>query len=186
MKRVPKSKRRLTEDFLFILCGVILSIVMVQTGALERALGFLGFGALAAFVSGVFFTSAFTIAPSAVALASLALVSPIGSVALFGALGAMTGDLVIFLFLRDRFAADLSAAFKRSPLRVFLRSFHFGFIKWLSPLFGALIIASPLPDELGLALLGLSRTSVALLLPISFVMNLAGIYGIAYVPHIVS
>jgi hypothetical protein len=184
MKRVPKSSRRLAEDFLFILCGAVLGIVLVQTGALDRILGLLGSGPLAAFVSGIFFTSAFTIAPASIALASLSSTVPVPVVALFGALGAVMGDLILFFFIRDRFAKDLKDSLKSPVLRSVLRSFHFGFLKWLAPLFGALIIASPLPDELGLALLGLSRTRVILLVPVSFVMNWIGIYGIAYLPRV--
>jgi len=185
MRRISKIKRRLIEDVLFVSCGVILSIILVQAGILEHVLGFLGTGPLSSLIAGLFFTSAFTIAPASVALASIAFVSPVKDVALFGALGAMIGDFAIFLFIRDRFGKDVIAFIKSSQLRIVLRSFHFGFLKWLSPLFGALIIASPLPDELGLALLGLSRTRLILLLPISFIMNFIGIYGIAYLPHII-
>ncbi|HEY4478659.1 MAG TPA: hypothetical protein VI775_02350, partial [Candidatus Paceibacterota bacterium] len=53
---------------------------------------------------------------------------------------------------------------------------HFGFLKWLSPLIGAFIIASPLPDELGVALLGMSKIRIAVLIPLSFTMNILGIY----------
>jgi hypothetical protein len=49
-------------------------------------------------------------------------------------------------------------------------------MKWISPILGALIIASPLPDEFGLALLGLSRTRISILIPVSFIMNFLGVY----------
>jgi hypothetical protein len=41
---------------------------------------------------------------------------------------------------------------------------------------GAFIIASPLPDELGLTLMGMSKVRLAVLVPVSFVMNAVGIY----------
>ena len=40
---------------------------------------------------------------------------------------------------------------------------------------GAAIIASPLPDEIGLSLMGMSKTRVAVLIPVSFAMNALGI-----------
>jgi hypothetical protein len=48
---------------------------------------------------------------------------------------------------------------------------------------GALIIASPLPDEFGLALMGISRMRALVLMPISFVMNALGIYCIIWMVH---
>ena len=72
--------------------------------------------------------------------------------------GAMLGDLIIFFFIRDRFADDIIHSMKPSVSRHVLNSFHLGFLKWISPILGALIIASPLPDEFGLTLLGLSKT----------------------------
>ncbi len=143
----------------------------------------LGNSTIASFVSGIFFTSAFTLAPASVALAHITKVAPLHEVALWGGLGAMCGDLVLFLFIRDKFALDITAALKPSFARHIMNSFHLGFMKWLSPLIGAAIIASPLPDELGLALMGLSRTRILILLPVTFVMNVIGIYIVAMFAH---
>jgi hypothetical protein len=43
------------------------------------------------------------------------------------------------------------------------------------PFLGALIIASPLPDELGLVFLGISKLKTRYFLPLSFVLNFFGI-----------
>ena len=73
---------------------------------------------------------------------------------------------------------------KPSKLRHIMHSFHFGFLKWLSPIIGALIIASPLPDEFGIAFLGMSKVKTAVLMPISFFMNLIGIYALIAFFHL--
>ncbi len=52
------------------------------------------------------------------------------------------------------------------------------------PMLDALIIASPLPDEFGVSLLGLSKVRVAVLLPIAFVMNFLGILAVAGVASV--
>ena len=49
------------------------------------------------------------------------------------------------------------------------------------PLTGAIIIASPLPDELGLAMMGLSRVPIAAFIPISYTMNFLGILLIEFI-----
>ncbi|OGG78335.1 hypothetical protein A3A36_01445 [Candidatus Kaiserbacteria bacterium RIFCSPLOWO2_01_FULL_52_12b] len=50
--------------------------------------------------------------------------------------------------------------------------------KWLIPFVGALIIASPLPDEAGLAMMGLSKMKTSVFIPISFALNFLGILAI--------
>ena len=156
----------------------MIALLLSQIGFLQWFVGLLGGSIIASFVAGIFFTSAFTIAPSAIVLSQIGgHVSP-HIVAIIGALGATCGDLLLFTFIRDRFAKDLMNSLRPSIVKKILHSLHLGFLKWLSPILGALIIASPLPDELGLTLLGLSRTRILVLIPISFIMNTIGIYVI--------
>lgn len=170
-----KARRELVKDIFFIFIGAILAYVLAKTGIIGALVNLVGGHVIASFVAGIFFTSVFTIAPAAIALASIANV-PIVTIAIFGALGATLGDLLMFFFIGDRFAEDLFGSFKHSVSKSIINSFHFGFLKWLSPILGALIIASPLPDEFGLALLGLSKTKLSVLMPIAFAMNFVGIY----------
>jgi hypothetical protein len=183
--RQKDARHELGKDMILILIGAVIAIVLAQLGFIDWFSRFLGSQAMASFVAGIFFTSSFTIAPSAVVLARLGTVAPLQVVAFWGALGAMFGDLVLFYFIRDRFAADLVSSIRPSFTRHILQSLHFGFLKWLSPFLGAIIIASPLPDELGLTLLGLSKTRISLLLPIAFLMNLIGIYALISFAHLV-
>lgn len=174
------AHRELIKDAFLIIVGFGCAIIMSKAGVLDSVISFLGDGAAASFVAGIFFTSAFTIAPASVALVHIAGATDHLTVALWGALGALCGDLILFFFIRDKFAADLKRSFKPSVMKHVLRSLHFGFLKWLSPIIGALIIASPLPDELGIALMGISRTRLIILVPVSFVMNLLGIYALIW------
>ena len=178
------ARIELAKDVLLILIGAAVAIALAHTGAIEWFTRMLGGGVVSSFISGIFFTSVFTIAPAAIALVHISQTTSIATIAFVGALGAMCGDLILFFFIRDRFADDLAHSFKPSFLKHIARSFHFGFLKWLSPVLGALIIASPLPDEFGLTLMGLSKTRVIILAPISFVMNIAGIYSIIWFAHI--
>jgi len=171
-----KTRYNLRDDLVIILAGIGAAILLAKYGALDGLIGLIGGDAPASFAAGIFFTSAFTIAPAALVLARMAETAPVWTVVSFGALGAMFGDLAIFFFLRDRFATDLEASIKTSVAKRVMSSFHYGFLKWLSPILGAFIIASPLPDELGLGLMGLSRTKATILAPIALAMNALGIY----------
>ncbi len=184
MARRRSSQNELMKDIIFICIGIALALVISETGLLDSFLRVFGSGAVASFVAGIFFTSAFTIAPSSVALAHIMQNTPIQVVSLWGALGALCGDLILFFFIRDKFAEDLRRSFKPSLMKHILSSFHLGFLKWLSPVLGALIIASPLPDEFGLMLMGMSKTRLIFLVPISFAMNWLGIYALVWFAHL--
>lgn len=117
----------------------------------------------------------FTIAPATVILGELAQELPLAGVTILGGVGAACGDFILFRFVRDRIAQDLAyvrtlpQAHQRHAI---LRS-HIPRFVW--PLLGALIIASPLPDELGILLMGLSRMNARTFFPISIVLNSLGI-----------
>jgi membrane protein DedA with SNARE-associated domain len=182
--RIKKARRELAKDFIFILVGVLIAVTLSRLGVIDDFIKLIGNEISASFMAGIFFTSVFTIAPAAIALTNIADV-PIFTISFWGALGALCGDLILFYFIRDRFAENLISSIKPSVTKNVLNSFHLGFMKWLSPLLGAIIIASPLPDELGLTLLGISKTKISVLIPISFVMNFIGIFGLIYLVRIV-
>ncbi len=168
-------KTNLRKDFIILLIGIVVTILLGRSGAIHTLLGNLQDAQyLAAFVAGIFFTSVFTLVPATVVLGSLSLEHPPLIIALLGGAGAVIGDLVLFLFVRDRVVKDIDTAMAethRKPLKVF----RLEFLRWLNPILGALILLSPFPDELGLALLGFSKISTKKLVVLSFVMNTLGI-----------
>jgi hypothetical protein len=178
--RKQVARHELGKDLLFVLVGASIALVLSRVGVIDVIISFFGNSEVASFVAGMFFTSVFTIAPASVALGHIALHAPTHIVALWGACGAVCGDLILFYFIRDRFADDLMDSFGSTFTKHFLSSFHVGFFKWMSPVLGALIIASPLPDEFGITLLGFSKTRTLALIPISFIGNILGIYLIVW------
>jgi len=176
----------LFRDLIMIAIGIIIAVIFVRTGLLNLIITtFDGYYILTSFLVGIFFTSAFTIAPSSIALIHIAQTAPIGGVVFWGGLGAMLGDLILFFFIRDRFADDLMKTIRPSTIKHVFHSLHFGFLKWLSPIIGALIIASPLPDEIGISMLGMSKVKTSVLIPVAFVMNMLGIYALIQFAHLI-
>lgn len=172
--KLNKAKRDLIRDIVFIVIGALVAFSLAKLGFIDWIVNLVGNVVVSSFLAGIFFTSVFTIAPSAVALSHIQ--GSIYLISFWGALGALCGDLILFYFIRDRFTDHLLHSLRPSFIKHLINSFHLGFMKWLSPVVGALIIASPLPDELGLTLLGISKTKVSILIPISFAMNFIGIY----------
>lgn len=171
-----KSESTIMRDFAIIALSVAVALLLVKTGLVSDLLASVsGFWLIGSFIAGMLFVSVFTVAPAAAVLIELFQLNSLLGVALAGGLGALLGDWVVFRFLRDRVAGDLSYLLKHSGLRRLIAVFRLRCFRWLMPLVGALIVASPFPDEIGLALMGLSRLRTAVFLPLSFALNFLGI-----------
>lgn len=182
-----RTLKQFLRDLFFVILSVVFAVVLIKTPMLETILHQnLGSHELGSFISGIFFTSVFTTAPATVALAEIAKSNSILLTALFGALGALLGDLFIFRFVRDNVAQDFEFLFKeikkeRRWLKLHHRWGELHAFKWLVPLLGAICIASPLPDEIGLTILGLSKMKTWVMALLTFVLNFFGILLIGLV-----
>jgi hypothetical protein len=140
---------------------------------------------LGVFVSGFFFTSVFTIAPAGLILAKLSLLTGPLFAAAIGAAGSVISDTIIFLFFQRKLKRDIDTAIHSIPHHNPLKVFHFEFLKWLNPILGALVIISPLPDEIGLVLLGFSSISMRKLIFTLYILNFIGIFFLAEIAALI-
>ena len=137
-----------------------------------------GLGFFGAFLAGVFFVSTFTVVPAGIVLFYLAgKLDPLGVIISAG-VGAMLGDYVIFRFLKDRVLGELEPVFMKLGGSHISRLFSTPYFAWLAPVFGAIIIASPFPDEIGIGLLGIAKIKNWQFLILSFILNSLGIFFI--------
>jgi hypothetical protein len=136
-------------------------------------------GYVSAFFAGIFFVSIFTVAPSSIIIFDLANQLNAFGVAILAGAGAVVGDYIIYRFLKDRVFDELKIIIDKVPRPKFLLKFFLTpYFSWLVPLWGALIIASPLPDELGVSILGLSKISRLQFIFVTFFLNTVGIMAI--------
>lgn len=140
-----------------------------------------GFGYVGAFFAGVLFVSSFTAATGILLLLVFAESYPILYIGLCAGLGAVMGDMLIFSFVKNSLTEEISTMYHmidpKNHIRVLMRSRYFA---WAMPLLGALIIASPLPDEVGVSLMGISKMNPAQFMFVSFLLNTLGIVFILY------
>ena len=183
-----KDGNYLFYDLAIIACGVLVAVLLVRTHVLVNLLASTGeMEALGAFVAGMFFTSIFTTAPAIAALGEISLLQGILNTALFGAIGSVVGDLIIFRFFRDRLSEHVSEVLMHQSMwRRFHLLFKRRFFRWVTFLMGGLILASPLPDELGVAVLGFSKMRVRYFVMLSFFFNFLGIVLIGFVAQSLS
>jgi hypothetical protein len=167
----------LLKDVVLIAFSIFLSVVLVKSEILikiltsTQELEFLG-----SFIAGIFFTSIFTTAPAIVTLGEIAQANSVLWTAAFGALGSVTGDLIIFLFIRDRFSDHISEFVPHRGVNRIKKLFKLRYFRWFTFLLGGAIIASPFPDEAGISLLGFSKLRMSWFIPLSYVFNFIGIF----------
>jgi hypothetical protein len=185
MPRSSPAKHRLYQHLSVILLSIVFAVWLVQTGEIEKLLESIkGLRYVGSIGAGMLFTSVFTTAPSIVILGQIAHTKSILEVALLGGLGAMIGDLIIFRFIKNDLSGDFKYILAHSKFRRLKILSRARIFRWLVPFLGALVIASPLPDELGLAMLGFSRLKTIYFIPISFTFNFLGILLIGYIANI--
>jgi len=161
----------------------LVGVSIIVAFALSRIEGFHifllqlgGFGLIGAFIAGMLFVSTFTFATGGLILLVLAeKLSPV-EIGLLAGAGAVVGDLFIFRIVKDDILTELTDLYHVFGGKHLTHLLHTYYFNWMLPVIGALIIASPLPDELGVSLMGLSKMKTYQFITISFLLNSFGIF----------
>lgn len=177
MKPAHNQSKTRRNTFLFI-GSIILSIILYRYGFFESLINATpNLRVFHTYLAGIFFTSVFTLAFSLSLFAELVETSPIKYLVPIGGLGAMTGDLIIFKALSNHAIKKERDAVlekvKKLPLK---RIMHTKYFTIGAVIIGALLIASPFPDELGIGLMSLSNLKLRHFLLISLIVNSIGIF----------
>lgn len=175
-------------DLIIIAVSVAAAVILAEKGILNEIFNFSGnlkFVFLYSFMAGIFFVSLFTAAPATVAIIRLAENNSLFLIALFAGFGALFGDFIIFRFARDRLSNDFLYLFKMLKINRNAKIFGSKLVKYLMTAAGALIIATPFPDELGILLMGISKIRIHIFILISFFLNFSGILLMIYVSKII-
>ncbi len=83
--------------------------------------------------------------------------------------------------MKDKVAEELIPIFQSIGGNHIRKLFHTPYFAWFIPIIGAVIIASPLPDEIGVSILGISKMKNWKFLLLSFFLNTVGIFIIVTV-----
>lgn len=169
-----------THEAWLVVFGLALSYILLRTDIVARlALFTTDSVSLVSFGVGIFFTSILTTTPAIVVFAELGAYVEPWRLALIGGVGAVCGDLVIFRFIQSPLAQYIVRSASNPRMRRMGSLIARGPLWWVVPMLGALIIASPIPDELGLIMMGLSNMRLFTFIPLAYVMNALGIFIIA-------
>jgi len=159
--------------------GLLFTVALYTQPWFHQVLAQMGtLGYVGAFIAGLLFVSIFTVSTGVLILLVLAAQLPLIPLGLVGGLGAIVGDLIIFKFVRDGLMGELRLVKenikdeleeidfidehinnrKAKRLKKNIKALlHTKYFSWILPSLGVAILMSPLPDEMGVGLMGASK-----------------------------
>lgn len=174
---LAKWWRRYEYKHTTIAIGLITVFVLLLDTAIVQALldSVQGLGLLGIVITGLLFVSFFTAAPAVVLLVALSDdYSPL-TIAFYAALGSAIGDWIILKLFEERVGYELIPLARKWRIMPFIRRLKSKKNRDRTVILGMLAIASPMPDEVGIGLMGLAHLPTVSLLIITFLLNAAGI-----------
>lgn len=174
---MQKVKSFKYKNLLLTFFGIIFAIILSRYEPFHLfLLNLKDYGYIGAFFAGMLFVSTFTFATGAIILLVFAeALNPI-ELALIAGLGGVAGDFLIFRYIKNDLTKEIELIYKNIGGNHLSKVLHTKYFSWTLPVIGALIIASPVPDEIGVSLMGLSKMSIYKFLLIAFVLDFIGVF----------
>ena len=165
---------------LLIVVGIIAYFIFSNSYVANYVSNLGSLSYLGIFIAGMLFTFGFT---TPIAIGFFVTINPsnIFLSAVLGGLGALLSDLLIFKLIRFSFMDEFERLENTHPAKklnaLIRKEFGKKIRNYLLYVFSGIIIASPLPDEVGITMLaGLSHIKTSTLAIISFIFNTIGIF----------
>jgi len=161
----------------FFIISIIFAILLSRYELFNTFLLSLGnWGYIGAFFAGALFVSTFTVATGAVILLTLTERLSLIEIAIIAGLGGVVGDFAIFRFVKDGLISEIIPIYNRLGGRHLTRVLRTKYFSWMLRIIGAIIIASPFPDEIGVSLMGITKIKTYQFLLLVFVLDTVGVF----------
>jgi len=165
------------KNSVLLIISIIVVFLVADTNAAREAIQSLGdWGYFGAVIAGIFAVMTFTAVPALIVLYDFSERLNIYELSLLAGFGSVLGDFIIFSFFKDKVFVELEPIVTRLSKRPFMHIFHTPYFAWFTPVVGAMIIASPLPDELGVSLLSASKIKKWQFILLTFFLNSIGLF----------
>lgn len=185
---VHKAKRLVAFKYpklLLLALSIIFAYYIFSLPEIRASISNIGeFDYISNLIAGILFSFGFTTAFS-VGYLITAQHSSIILASIVAALGALAGDLITFKTIKFSFMDEFKQLEKQKALKkigdVVKHNKHVLIRHYLIYIFAGLVLASPLPDEIGVSMLaGLTTIKPKVFALISFLLHLVGFYIIIY------
>jgi hypothetical protein len=161
---------------------VFFYIIITREGIAPIVAAFGDFGYIGAFVSGFLFSYGFTVLPAASTIYLFGGALNVFIIALAGAIGATIGDIFIFRFIRFSLTPEIKYIISHDlhlDLPSTRRIMSHPRIRKILPAIAGIIIALPIPVEVGMVMLGAVNYTTRKVAVMAFLLNFVGIFFIA-------
>ncbi len=134
---------------------------------------------IGSFIAGILYTSVSTAALGILIFSDLSKrISPT-EIALLGGLGSVMADFFLFRFFKGDLISEITPIYNKLGGQHLTKLMYHKFFRWSLPIVGAIIIASPLSDEIGIGLMGISKIKNKQFAVLSLMLNIGGIFILA-------
>lgn len=157
----PHHHSQTSRNLFLLFLGLFLAYLIYRSPFFSNLISFLvRFGYLGGLLGGFLFSSTLTAIIGLLLMLSLAPHLNLFGLVSAATLGAVIGDIIIFYIIKNKLSHDVSFTSHLFSKYHLSKLFHSRYFSWTLPIVGALIIMSPLPDELGISLFGIAHAPV--------------------------
>jgi hypothetical protein len=144
---------------------------------LHNALLFLGY--FGTFLAGLLYPYSFTTAAGTAILLILAKEQNILLAGIIASIGALISDIIIFFFVKYSFGNEVQTLSKESAVQTLSRLIPDSFRAYLLATFACILIAAPLPTEIGILLMtSVKKISTKKFVVIVYILHVSAIFVI--------
>ena len=178
IKKYPKFS-------IFLLTIAIVTVIGCSSWGDRLSLLLNGLGWWGALLLGFLYSYAFTSALSSAGWLMFDGSRNIFLLAIVGGFGALLADLIIFKFIRNYFDDEIKKLSREKAFIAIGRIIPRPIRLIILPFLGALVISSPLPDELGVTLIAIEKKfPEKYFIALSFILNTLGILALIWVGRV--
>ena len=131
---------------------------------------------LGSFIAGILYVSASTVALGILMLSDLAKTLPPIEIAVIAGLGGVVADFTLFRFFKGDLIGEITPIYNKLGGGHLTKLMNHRLLRWSLPIIGAIVIASPFPDEIGISLMGISKIKNYQFIILSLILDVTGVF----------
>lgn len=185
-----KSKRETYLNYpkftLLVLTFVLAYIIIKERNFLPFYNFIISLRYFGSFIAGIMLAYGFTAAPAAAVLVVISKSQNIFLSGIIAGFGALIGDLIIFKVIKNSFNDEIKKLSDKKMIRRINKLTSKSIKKYFLMFLAGFIIATPLPDEIGVSILAsATKISIKIFSLISYILNTLGIFFLLYLGKII-
>lgn len=165
------------KNLTLIVLSILIAILLSKYNFLDQFFFKIKYVPFAgSFIAGILYVSATTTALGILMLSDLSTTLHPIEIALLAGLGGAVADFGLFRFFKNNLLSEITPIYNKLGGQRLTKLMYHKLLRWSLPIIGAVIIASPFPDEIGISLLGISKIKNYQFIVLSFILDTVGVF----------